>query len=188
MRGVATAVLSALARGPGFTTEWLSGQTGYTHKQVSDACAVLARRGFVASRVVGKFRVTNAGRELLEEGGRIRSGHPDGPRERRIARDTLRGRVWRAMGMLRRATIPELVGYAAGGGEKAAAGNIRKYLLALEKAGYVVRDARRVPGTAPTSNGFALFVLVEKTGPKAPVYSNRKRHLYDPNTEKEIPL
>ena len=188
MRGVATAVLSALERGPGFTTEWLSKQTGYTHKQVSDACAVLARRGFVASRVVGKFRVTNAGRELLNAGGCVRPGHPDGPRDRRIVRDTLRDRVWRALRMLRTATIPEVLCLARAGDENAANNNVRKYLRALEKAGYVVRDARRVPGTAPTSNGFARFILVENTGAKAPVYSNRKGHLYDPNTGKEFPL
>ncbi len=90
--------------------------------------------------------------------------------------------------MLRKATIPELLSFAAIGEEKAADNNVRKYLLALEKAGYLVRDARRVPGIAPTSNGFARWVLIERTGPWAPIYSNRKRHLYDPNTKKEIAL
>ncbi|MDA8123494.1 MAG: hypothetical protein M0Z38_13140 [Deltaproteobacteria bacterium] len=188
MRGTADIVLAALAEGPGFTTAWVSKATGLTGKQVSDACGVLARRGYLSSRVAGRYRVTDAGRELLSAGGAIKSGHPDGPRERRIARGSLRERVWRALGMLRKATIPELLSFAAAGQEKAANNNIRKYLLALEKSGHVVRDARRVPGTAPTSNGYALFVLVEKTGPRAPVYSNRKGHVYDPNTQKEIPL
>ncbi len=188
MRGTANAVLSALAAGPGFTTSWVSRTTGLTGKQVSDACGVLVRYGFVSSRVQGRFRVTDAGRELLAAGESIKSGHPDGPRERRIAGNTLRERVWRALGMLRKATIPELLSFASAGAEKAANNNVRKYLLALERAGYVVRDKRRVPGTAPTSNGYALFVLVEQTGPRAPIYSNRKGHVYDPNTKKEIRL
>ncbi|RJP17209.1 MAG: hypothetical protein C4529_15045 [Deltaproteobacteria bacterium] len=188
MRGVATAVLSALVRGPGFTTAWLSRETGLTAKQVSDACAVLLRRGFIASRVAGRYRVTDTGRELLSAGEVVKSGHPAGPRDRRIVRNTLREKVWRALGMLRKATIPELLSFAAIGEEKAANNNVRKYLLALEKAGYLVRDARRVPGTAPTSNGYSLFVLIERTGPQAPIYSNRKGHLYDPNTKKEIAL
>lgn len=187
MRDVASKVLSTLHRGPGFTTEWLATETEFTRKQVSDACAVLVRRGLVRSRVEGKFSVTDLGRELLSSGSRIVSG-PAGPRGHRPTRSSLRERIWRALLMLRKATIPELLSYAAAGGEKAANNNTRKYLIALERAGYLVRDSRRVPGTSPTSNGFARWILLERTGPKPPMYNPRKKRVYDPNTKKETLL
>jgi hypothetical protein len=188
VRGIATGVLAALVAGPGFTTGWLAQRTGFTRKQTAQACALLLRRGYIASRVDGKFWPTDAGRELVEEGRKIVSGRQAGTQGRRLVRQSLREKVWRAMVMLRKATIPELVSYVSVGGERDAENNILKYLRALEKAGYVVRDARRVPGTSPTSPGFVRWVLIEKTGPVAPAYSESKKHLYDPNTNKEIPL
>jgi|GEM_PF-7089170 len=71
-----------------------------------------------------------------------------------------RERVWRAMRMLRRFTIPDLAATAEAG-----ANNVQHYLIALERADYVRVAAPRRSGV---KGGHAVYVLARDTGPHAP--------------------
>jgi hypothetical protein len=101
---------------------------------------------------------------------------------------TLRERVWRALRLRRKASIPDLVMLVAEGGERDIESNIGKYLSALGRAGYLQKLPLRERGTALTSNGYIRWWLVQDTGPLAPVWRVKADTVYDPNTETETPL
>lgn len=169
----------------GNTTAGIARAGGLTPKQVVKSCGTLLRRGFVGHIENGRYRINPSGRELLRAGNAVTSG-PNGPTGHRENRQTLRERLWRALSLVRKATIPELLDLAAAGVEKNANNNARKYLIALERSGYVIRMGRRIPGTSPTSNGFVRWFLVKESGPKAPVYCGKKHIVFDPNTNEEV--
>ncbi len=186
MRRIAEAVLTALADAPQATIEQLAAVTGLSHKQISDACALLHRRKFIIRRSrPGWYQATDAGRELVAARGAIKSG-PQGPTGHPPRNRTLRRRLWQALTMVHKATLPELLSLACAGNEKNANNNARKYLIALERAGYLAKMGIRSPGSSPTSNGFARWVLVKETGARPPVYNSRKRLVFDPNTQEEV--
>src|SRR5690606_11204249 len=101
--------------------------------------------------------------------------------------NTFRQRVWKTLRLRRNASSFELIANASAG-EKAAAENLYHYLRALERGGYVQRLARKAPGTAVTSNGYAVWLLLKDTGPLAPIVSTSKKALRDPNTDEVISL
>lgn len=155
-------------------------------RSVSRAACALVARGYLCRLRTGLYQITADGRAALTLGVTITSG-PPGPRNRaRLVCDTLRVRAWRAMRVRRRFTIGELVADAEGG-ERQPHGSISKYVAALKAAGYLRELPNRLPGTAPTSNGFKRFILVTDTGPRAPVYRPAPRLLHDPNTGEDVP-
>jgi len=172
------------------TNERLVELTKLDPKQVENSTLKLRNHGFIKWVDKGCYRLTQEGIAALQSSQKIRSG-PKGEQENaRIFKDTLRVRVWRAMRIRKNFSIPELVGLVAKGDEKDAECNIRKYLIALEGAGYLIRMKKRMPGTAVTSNGFARWRLdLEKdTGPQAPIWRSKKETVFDPNTNEEITL
>lgn len=184
----ATALLSAMADGARHEICGLADALGLSRRQISDAAAKLARRGMVARTSPGKYRLTEAGLDAHATGKTITSG-PKGPTNaRHILRDTFRERAWRAMRVRKTFTIGEIVADAnRSEDETAARDNARRYISALKSAGYVGELARRVPGTAPGSNGFKRFVLMHNTGPRAPVFRASVNALHDPNTGEDVP-
>ncbi|MDR2220985.1 MAG: hypothetical protein LBE24_10490 [Methylobacillus sp.] len=161
--------------------------TGLTAKQVENAALKLRKHGLMTKTGKGCHKLTDAGREATAASVKLRSG----PREwtaPKINKDTLRVRVWRAIRIRRKFSIPDIEMLVAKGGEKDIASNIGKYIRVLVKAGYLVELPRREAGTALTSNGFKRWWLRDEndTGPQAPVW--RKTSVYDPNTEVEVAL
>ncbi|MCE7915384.1 MAG: hypothetical protein DYH15_12090 [Nitrosomonas sp. PRO4] len=162
--------------------------TGLKPEQVQSSTALLRSHGYIKVVDQGCYRVTQAGIKAFESDTNLRSG-PKGPiRGVHIVKDTLRVRVWRAIRIRQSVSIPELAGIVKNGTERNPEINIRKYLVALEGAGYLIRMKKRMPGTSPTSNGFARWRLdLEKnTGPEAPVWRQHKGTIFDPNTGEEI--
>lgn len=164
--------------------------TGLKPEQVQSSTALLRSHGYIKVVDQGCFRVTQAGIKAFESDTNLRSG-PKGPiRGVHIVKDTLRVRVWRAIRILRGKSfgIAEIEIKCTTGTERNPGINIRKYLVALEGAGYLIRMKKRLPGTSLTSNGFARWRLdLEKnTGPEAPVWRQHKGTVFDPNTGEEI--
>lgn len=165
--------------------------TGLTVRQVEQGILKLRKHGLVEKVSTACHRLTDAGREAVAAGLKIRSGPRGGGQTgKRIHKGTLRIRVWRAMRIRRKFSIPDLVSLVAEGGEKDIDSNIRKYLSALTRAGILTELPRREAGTALTSNGYKRYWLRDEnnTGPQAPVWRQAANSVYDPNTETEIAL
>lgn len=120
----------------------------------------------------------------------------------RIARDqavaasprlrmSTRGMRQRAWWVIRRRevfTLPELLSVLAENVKGDQSSNLRKYVTALARAGYLKVDETPAPGTSLTSNGFHRYHLKRNNGRLAPVYRQSKAEVYDPNTEEVFVL
>lgn len=182
-----TALLHILSDGSCRTIQDLEIVLDLTRRQVSDAASKLLRRDYLMRMGTGCYQLTEAGIVAATAGEVITSG-PRGPRDTpRILRNTLRERAWRSMRIRRRFTIPDLVADAATDADKRPDDNLQRYLRALSVAGYVRALPRRAEGTALTSNGFKRWMLVNDTGPLAPVILSKKPAIRDRNTGEDVP-
>lgn len=164
--------------------------TGLSAKQVEQAALKLRKHGLLEKTGQGCHILTDAGREAAAAGKKLRSG-PNGTHTgKRVHKDSLRVRAWRAMRIRRKFSIPDLCMLVAEGGERDIESNVGKYVRALVKAGYLVEMPRREAGTALTSNGFKRWWLVDDkdTGPLAPVWRVAAGEVYDPNTDTTISI
>lgn len=171
------------------TEERLVELTGYTAKQVENACQNLRRHGFITRTGKGCHKLTDAGRAALAEGAKLRSG-PKGPQKygQRRRDPGLRQRVWNCLRLGRKLTVDDIAMRVVEGGERSPRNNIGKYVNALARAGYVRVMARREAPLNPTSNGCLRVLLVLDTGPLAPVHRASRGTVYDPNIEREVAL
>lgn len=171
------------------TTAAMARASALTRRRVVQCCDVLRRRGFIERVRRGCYRVTDLGRAVVERDERIRSGPVrahTGKRE--VSRTTLRAKIWTALRILKKGTVNDFLELAQSGTERNAVNNAYKYLRALELAGYVQQMKVREAGTAPSSNGFKRYLLVNDSGALPPVYYAAKRTVRDPNDGKEISL
>lgn len=162
--------------------------TGLTPRQIEPAVLRLRKHGFMTKTGQGCHKLTAAGRAALAAGRKIRSG-PNGPETGHRRRDRgIRQRVWNALRTGKKLTVDDLIMRACEGEERDPRSNVRKYLVALARAGYVRQMPVREPGLNPTSNGCVRWWLVKDTGPAAPVARMSRRALWDVNTEEQIPF
>lgn len=98
-----------------------------------------------------------------------------GMRKRTIPRAETRARIWQAMRVLRRFTLPDLVATA-----EANLANVRKYVVGLAKVG-VVRVA--APKRNGKKGGHKVWMLSRDLGPFPPRLQ-RNGQVWDPNTHK----
>lgn len=163
--------------------------TGLTALQVEQACLKLRKHGFLEKCEQGCHTITEEGKAAMAEGLKLRSG-PKQWTAPKVNKNSLRIKVWRAMRIRSKFSIPELTMLVAEGGEKNIVSNIGKYLRALEKAGYIVKMPKREKGTSLTSNGHIRYWLLPErdSGPQAPVWRVKKQTVFDPNTELEHAL
>ncbi len=165
--------------------------TELEERQVERACDLLRKHELIEKVGPGCHQLTDAGREALANSLKICSG-PNGPRIGgiKVPSNTLRERVWRAIRLRRKFTLPDLIALVAEGDERDVESNIRKYVNALTRAHILVELPRREAGTALTSNGYKRWWLMDDRdpGPKAPIWRARANSVYDPNNEKEIDL
>ncbi len=182
-----TALLQALADGSCQTIDQLEVRLDLTRRQVSNAAACLLRRDYLMRMGTGCYQLTEAGQAAVASGEVIKSG-PRGPRDtvHKVA-NTFRERAWRSMRMRHWFTIPDLIVDAAREDDGNPVDNLHRYLRALRGAGYVRVAARRVKGTATTSNGFMQFVLAKNTGPLAPIVRSKVAAIYDQNLGEDVP-
>lgn len=170
------------------TEQRLAELTGYSAKQVENACQNLRRHAFIERTGQGCHRLTEAGREALETGYSLRGG-PRGPQQngqRRRDRG-MRQRIWNCLRMGKKVTIDDIAMRVVDGDERDPRGNIGKYLAGLKRAGYVLALSRETP-LKPTSNGALRWVLINDTGPLPPVIRVTRCSVFDPNLEQEIAM
>lgn len=162
--------------------------TGLTPRQVECSAATLRRNGLIEKTGKGCHKLTDAGKEALAAGTRLRSG-PKGSWNkgtRRKMGNTLRERIWRAIFIRRKFTVPEIITLVVDGTERGdPTNNVLKYIRSLTRAGYLIELKRRDPCVSPTSPGFKRWWMPDGkyTGPIAPVVRNKLTIVYDPNTE-----
>lgn len=163
--------------------------TGLKERAVHDSCFKLTRHGLLEKTGRGCHRLTDAGKAALDAGKTaLRSGPAKGQQEsgQRIVSNALRKRIWSAMRIRRKFTVPEIIGLIVQGDERGdVTSNVQKYIKALYRAGYLVLMPRREPCVSPTSPGFKRWWLPDDkdTGPQAPVLRANMTLVYDPNTE-----
>lgn len=131
--------------------------TGVGVRSIDAATRKMVKRGWLTKTARGCWKLTAAGRAAFETGAKVRSG-PQGPHiSRKIVRDSVRVRVWRALRIRTKASVPDLVQIVASGGERDIENNIQRYLRLLRRAGYVKllasRQERRSLRTAFTATG-----------------------------------
>ena len=184
MAGPTQRVLAAVAAlGDGATVAAIAKATGIDPRAVSKGCCQLRGRSLVSRGETGRYTLAKAGKTFLAAKREVKRG-PCGPHtgRRRVARNNLRQRLWRALRAQRKASLPELVQLAARGDERAPLSSARNYMRILVATGYVVELPLRATGTMPTSNGFKRYSLIRDSGPKAPESHPARGEVFDPNT------
>lgn len=168
-----TSILRVLPEDACWTTEQIAEATGLTHKAVTQAVSKLIRRDLAFRAERGCFQLTEAG-AIAKADEAILTSAPLKPfTNMRKHRKSLRVRAWRAARMLRKFTIGEVQATAARD-ERDAQGGVQRYLLLLERAGYLRRLRKR---------GRELrYALVRDTGPEAPMVHRDRHSIKDMNT------
>ncbi|MCM0081813.1 hypothetical protein L4X63_09450 [Geomonas sp. Red32] len=181
---------SLLDRAEPASAQEIAARTNLSIDQVWKSADTLVENKLLTRADRGKYLITDAGRSAIAEGNGCMPGPkgPTGPVCRR--RNTIRQRLWLALRIERKGTIQGIVSLILQDGEDAAllTTNAQKYFSALCRANYLTRLPGRSEGTAPTSNGYVRYLLVENTGPKAPMVRRLELALYDPNTGKSVPF
>jgi len=163
--------------------------TGLTPQQVEKATLTLRRNHLLEKTGQGCHTLTSAGIEALKSGAKVCSG-PRGARKhgKRIVKNSLRIRVWHAIRIRRKFSIPDIVELVVEGTERGnITSNVQKYIRALFKAGYLIEMPKREAGSAVTSNGFKRWWLLDEkdTGRLAPVWRAERQTVFDRNTNEE---
>lgn len=184
-----TTLLRCLADGACRTIDELDETLALDRRQISDAAFRLINRGYAERVERGCYRLTADGIAAAERGEAL-TGGPSGPdtvQVRKPWRDTSRQRAWAAMRMSGAFTVGEIAMAALRDADPAAEDNLRRYVLQLKRAGYLVELPVRQSGTKLTSNGFKRFRLIRDTGFEAPVYRTKTKALHDYNTGEDVP-
>jgi hypothetical protein len=189
--GLSTAVLTAIHGGI-CELAALAEHVGHNKRAVAKAVQVLKRRGLVVVATIvernsyrkpAQYAVTAAGAAQVLSGAPISPGQGARPRKKTVG---LRERAWwelRAHGL---ASLKQITTTHAEGTEKAANVNLYKYLVALERAGILMRSGKNIP--ARQSKGRIQWLLEIDLGPKAPVWRQQAKEVYDPNAGKVYPM
>ena len=170
------------------TEERMAELTGLTARQVENACDRLRRHGFISRTGKGCHKLTEAGLQAYADGAKLHSG-PNGKHTgvRRCARG-LRQRAWNALRLGQKFTIDDILMRACEGDERDAYSNVRKYIRALADGGYVRAMPQREQPLNAMSNGCFRWLLINDTGPVAPIWRVARKSLYDPNTETVVSI
>lgn len=159
---------------------------GINRRQFNEAFRRLQIRGWAALAGPDAVQITPAGIGARERGEFITGG----PKGRvKVIPDTFRQRCWAAMKVRRTFTIGEIVADAIrdedGLGQPR--DNAARYIRRLCQAGYVREEPRRIRCGTPGSNGFKRFRLMRSTGMRAPIFSEQRALIHDPNTGEDVP-
>ncbi|WP_321392756.1 helix-turn-helix domain-containing protein [Emcibacter sp.] len=192
MPGIATRlneVLGIIGPEQCLTIEEMSRQSNLTRHALQDGAQKLLSAGYVERIEAGCYRLTNKGKTAKVDDTTLTSG-PKGPLtfSKKTSFDSFTARIWRAMRVSRKFTVPDLVMLAKQGNEKEPEAAAGKYIRRLYQAGYLQLLPRREKGTAPTSNGFKKYLLVRDDGELHPRYRPKTGKVYDPNTKKNYEL
>lgn len=171
-----TAILKAMAGRLGrIAFGVLVEDTALTRRQVRDGLQILRARGLATMVRRGTWQLTPAGAEAAGQEQTIKPG-PAGPRAIAEVPHHFRSRLWRALRLMRRATIQGLLVPASNPSDGNPYESAKKYLDALVKSGHV----RRMPHR---DHNRTIYALVRDSGPLPPQWNKRQNRVFDPNTQ-----
>lgn len=174
-----TAILKAMAGRLGrIAFGALVEDTGLTRLQVREGLKTLRGRGLADMAWRGTWKLTPKGAEAAGKGLEIKSG-PAGPRPVSEVPHHFRSRLWRALRVMRKATIHGLLVPASVPSDRNPYEAAKQYLAALVKAEIV----KRMPHKDGTRT---IYALVKDTGPLPPQWNKRQGRVFDPNTGEAI--
>lgn len=184
--GIQTAVFNAIRPGICLTLDQLAeALPDHRRRPLINATRRLIERGWVERVERGCYQLTAAGGDAQAAGLEIKSGPRGGFERKTPVRNSLNTRLWRAMRLKGKFTIPALLELAAKD-EKNPYQGAARFVRLLEKAGYLLRLPRREKGTAPTSPGYIRYTLVRDTGDLPPMLRRGNKAIFDPNTGEEV--
>lgn len=183
------ALFAVFVAGEVFTVATLSERSGISHHETIKTAGYLVNRSYLSRLENGVFTLTETGIEAQKNGVVIKSGPmgPDTGKGRVPFKNTLRQRAWSAMRIMTVFSISDLVAVAAIDPTQQDHVNIRRYCLALNKAGVLMEMPTRERGSAETSNGFKRYRLFDDLGEIAPTYRGSKDQVFDHNSREVIP-
>ena len=153
---------------------------------VSEAAALLRRRGLLKAERIGHYRLTATGIDAARCGAQMTSGPKNALARVGQPDDSLQGRAWWAIRYRKRFTIGDLVADAERG-EINAARTIGHFVRKLQGAGYLRGSAGRTPRVSPQKNGFKEYWLIRNSGPLTPVWQASTNSVFDPNDQEWHP-
>ena len=187
---ISTSVLEQIAAGNVYLLQ-IASTLGVEKKAVVKAAQILKRRGLIDvpnaktifdPELRGIYALTKAGRKWVESGVPVAAGQGVRPR---MSTRGLGERAWWHLRAFRTATIMDLLSTYSDGTDTAAHNTLYKYLNALEKAEVIKRYDCRLP--AKQGKGSVQWSLSIDLGPRAPVWRQQEREVYDPNTGRKYP-
>lgn len=149
------------------------------------AAGRLVARGYVERQEDGVYKLSQAGIDGLKDGMKI-GGDPQKRRKNPVYADSLRQRAWKAMTLEKRFTVGAIAQLAVRD-ETDGEDSIRRFCLALTRAGYLAELPTRVKGEIAGSNGFKQWRLIRETGEIAPRYIAADKAFHDRNDGKVYP-
>ena len=178
------AILAALPASQAgcITVDQLAAATGLTNDRITRIVTGLNKGGMLTMVRVGCYRRTAAGDALIAS-GKVQKSGPKGAHGKPRKVGGLKDKLWSALRIKQRATIPQLL-EVIDHDIAEPADLAQKYLRQLAAAGVTISPRRRVAGEAPTSNGHRQHVLIHNLGPRAPTL--RAGKLWDPNSGKWV--
>ena len=191
--GISTTVLHLVVAGTD-TLDAIAATTGKPKKTIVKAAQVLKGLGFLAvcdslgqemgTLARGMYIATPAGEAFAATGEEIKPGKTgERPRKKTVG---LRERAWWHFRAHKITTLKELLSTHAEGTEKAASINLYKYIAALEAAGILKRLSNKQP--AKQSKGRVRWSLEKDLGLQAPVWRQKAKEIYDPNSGAVYPM
>lgn len=164
------AIVQAIGPAACRTTAEIAELSGLTRKQVGMACGKLVMRDLIERIEVGCFRLTPNGKDIVSGAAKL-DPNPRKPLNcARVPRTTtLRQRAWAAMRLQKRFTVADIATLAANERDKQPEHHLAKWFSYLVRAGYLAALPRRVPTSAPTSNGLKCWTLLRDTGDIVPL-------------------
>ncbi|MBF0454975.1 MAG: hypothetical protein HQL72_09220 [Magnetococcales bacterium] len=186
---VSDAIIAELLRvNGGLANSALAAATGYGGKQISNALETLKRRAWVRY-VSPAWFLTDSGLQAAKSGESVRCGDRGKAGVRVSERRTFRDCAWRMLNnMGGSATIDELLPLLGKEESRSHHHNLSGYFNALCATGLITRNSRPVKGIALTSPGAVEWILLDYTGPKAPIWRQSKGEIFDPNSGEIYPL
>ncbi len=182
--GLMQTLLLQLSRGAKLTPSEAGKMLSRPRRTMQEALSRLVRRGLAVS-MGGRYACAPQGVLFMESGGEIRCGSSAPRKKIRVVEGTVRNKTWRAMRIKGKFSLDDLARAVLDGTEAGQdpTDNIRKYAVALQKAGYLIEMKKRITGSSIHSNGSKRWMLARDTGPKAPI-ARQTGDVWDQNEEK----
>ncbi|MBF0632690.1 MAG: hypothetical protein HQL89_17140 [Magnetococcales bacterium] len=148
----------------------------------------LAGRCLVEKKADGHWHLTEAGILAAKEGWKIRGGRPGAERTPRKAGWSSRDKAWAAL--INRGCKGTLLELAEEMDlrDPGKLWNIGRYFGVLEKSGHLARSRKKDFSGAPTNPGRHVWLLINNTGPRAPLWRPEKGEVIDRNTQTIISI